>query len=143
MFRKLVVGTDGSARAEQAVLEAIDLAKTQGAQLHLVAVFGKGERHWETIASSAKIDSMDLRTVAESVLARSAAKAKEQGVEVDYTAREGEPAEAILDVAAEQEADLIVVGNKGVTGASRFLQGSVPNKISHHSGCSVLVVRTD
>lgn len=143
MFRKLVVGTDGSARAERAVQEAIDLAKAQGARLHLVAVFGENERHWESIASSAKIESVNLRQVAESVLARSAAKAAEQGVEVDYAAREGEPADAILEVATEQEADLIIVGNKGMTGAGRFLQGSVPNKITHHADCSVLVVRTD
>ena len=88
MFRKLVVGTDGSARAERAVQEAVDLAQATGAELHLVAVFGEGERHWENIESSAKIDSKDLRQVAESVLARSAAKAREQGVEAEYTARE-------------------------------------------------------
>ena len=57
-------------------------------------------------------------------------------------AREGDPADAILDVAEEEKADLIVVGNKGMTGAKRFLLGSVPNKISHHAPCSVLIVRT-
>ena len=63
------------------------------------------------------------------------------GVEVETHAREGDPADAILDVAEEQEADLIVVGNKGMTGAKRFLLGSVPNKVSHHAPCSVLVTR--
>jgi len=52
------------------------------------------------------------------------------------------PADAILDVAEEQEADLVVVGNKGMTGAKRFLLGSVPNKVSHHAPCSVLIIRT-
>ena len=52
------------------------------------------------------------------------------------------PADAILDVAEEREADLIVVGNKGMTGAKRFLLGSVPNKVSHHAPCSVLIIRT-
>ena len=47
--------------------------------------------------------------------------------------RQGDPADAILDVAEEQEADLVVVGNKGMTGAKRFLLGSVPNKVSHHA----------
>jgi nucleotide-binding universal stress UspA family protein len=54
----------------------------------------------------------------------------------------GDAADAILDVAEEQQCDLIVVGNKGMTGAKRFLLGSVPNKISHHAPCSVLIVRT-
>ena len=66
----------------------------------------------------------------------------EAGVNVETYARQGDPADAILDVAEEQNADLIVVGNKGMTGAKRFLLGSVPNKISHHAPCSVLIVRT-
>ena len=64
------------------------------------------------------------------------------GVKVETFAREGDAADAILDVAEEQHADLIVVGNKGMTGAKRFLLGSVPNKVSHHAPCSVLIIRT-
>jgi nucleotide-binding universal stress UspA family protein len=45
-------------------------------------------------------------------------------------------------VAEERGSDLIVVGNKGMTGAKRFLLGSVPNKVSHHAPCSVLIIRT-
>jgi nucleotide-binding universal stress UspA family protein len=70
-------------------------------------------------------------------------QATEEGLaEVETFARQGDAADAILDVAEEQRADLIVVGNKGMTGAKRFLLGSVPNKISHHAPCSVLIVRT-
>jgi nucleotide-binding universal stress UspA family protein len=67
---------------------------------------------------------------------------REAGVDVETHAREGDPADAILDVAEEENADLIVVGNKGMTGAKRFLLGSVPNKISHHAPCSVMIIRT-
>ena len=66
-------------------------------------------------------------------LAEAAEGLKEEGVDVETHAREGDPADAILDVAEEQGADLIVVGNKGMTGAKRFLLGSVPNKVSHHA----------
>ncbi len=62
--------------------------------------------------------------------------------EVETFARQGDAADAILDVAEEHRADLIVVGNRGMTGAKRFLLGSVPNKVSHHAPCSVLIVRT-
>ena len=68
--------------------------------------------------------------------------AKQAGVEVEPHPRQGDPADAILDVAEEVGADLIVVGNKGMTGAKRFLLGSVPNKISHHAPCGVYIVRT-
>jgi nucleotide-binding universal stress UspA family protein len=63
-------------------------------------------------------------------------------VQVETYARQGDPADAILDVAEENNADLIVVGNKGMTGAKRFLLGSVPNKVSHHAPSSVMIIRT-
>jgi nucleotide-binding universal stress UspA family protein len=78
----------------------------------------------------------------EATLERAASVAREAGVPVNVYARQGDPADAIVDVAEEREADLIIVGNKGMTGARRFLLGSVPNKISHHAPCSVLIVRT-
>ena len=62
--------------------------------------------------------------------------------EVETFARQGNAADAIIDVAEARGCDLIVVGNKGMTGAKRFLLGSVPNKVSQHAGCSVLIVRT-
>jgi nucleotide-binding universal stress UspA family protein len=56
--------------------------------------------------------------------------------------REGDPADAIIDAAEEEGADLIVVGNRGMQGAKRFLLGSVPNRVAHHAPCSVLIVHT-
>jgi nucleotide-binding universal stress UspA family protein len=75
-------------------------------------------------------------------LEQAATSLREAGVDVETHAREGDPADAILDVAEEEGADLIVVGNKGMTGAKRFLLGSVPNKVSHHAPCSVMIIRT-
>ena len=71
-----------------------------------------------------------------------AAEAKEAGVEVQTHPVEADPADAILNVAEEVKADLIVVGNKGMTGARRYLLGSVPNNVSHQAPCSVIIVRT-
>jgi nucleotide-binding universal stress UspA family protein len=143
MYKTVVVGTDGSSRAEKAVDEAIDLAKNQNARLFLVAAFSPQERHWEWLQSSARVDRINLGEVAEHVLARAARRATEQGVEVDYGAMEGDPAEVIIETADREEADLIVLGNKGITGARRFSVGSVPNKVLHHAPCDVVVVRTD
>ncbi|MFL5839109.1 MAG: universal stress protein, partial [Thermoleophilaceae bacterium] len=77
----------------------------------------------------------------EAVLRDAATIARSEGVEIETHRRKGDPADAILEVAKEQDADLIVVGNQGMTGARRVL-GSVPNKITHHAPCSVMVVRT-
>ena len=76
------------------------------------------------------------------MLKDAASHAQSKDVNVEIYARQGDAADAILDVAEEREADLIIVGNRGMTGAKRFLLGSVPNKISHHAPCSVLIIRT-
>ncbi|HEX4760603.1 MAG TPA: universal stress protein [Thermoleophilaceae bacterium] len=143
MFRTVVAGTDGSPRAERAVQEAIDLCKSEGARLHLVAAFGDHERHWESVPTSREVAVVDLRSVAESILLRDARRAEEQGIDVDWAAREGTAADAIIDAASDLDADVIVIGNKGMTSRKRFLLGSVPEKVSRHAPCSVMIVNTD
>jgi nucleotide-binding universal stress UspA family protein len=68
--------------------------------------------------------------------------AREMGVEARTRIEQGDPADTILMVADLEAADLIVVGNRGMTGPTRFLLGSVPNVISHHAPCDVLIVKT-
>ena len=146
MFQTIVVGTDGSETAGEAVREAIELAKAVGGSIELVSAFEPvpGQR----LREEARQVPEDLqwmvnpREDVEATLRAAAERVQEAGVTVNTYAREGDPADAILDVAEERGADLIVVGNKGMTGAKRFLLGSVPNKVSHHAPCSVLIIRT-
>jgi nucleotide-binding universal stress UspA family protein len=79
---------------------------------------------------------------ADSILDEARASLRLRGVEAEPHARKGDPADAIIDLAEELGIDLIVVGNKGLSGARRFLLGSVSNKVSHHAPCSVLIVHT-
>ena len=137
----IVVGTDGSPGAEAAIRKSIELAGGSGATVHLVAAY-PGRSTLERLGMTARQDTIDMRGVAMDVLARDERRFTEAGFTVEKHAREGDPADAILDVAEERDADLIVVGNKGMSGAKRFLLGSVPNKVSHHAPCSVLIVRT-
>jgi nucleotide-binding universal stress UspA family protein len=146
MFRSIVVGTDGSDTARKAVEEAIDLAKSVGAAVCLVSAYEPVPQ--ARLREEAKQIPDDLqwmvnpREEVDATLSDAADVVREAGLEVEQFAREGDPADAILDVAEERGADLIVVGNKGMTGARRFLLGSVPNRVSHHAPCSVLIVRT-
>jgi nucleotide-binding universal stress UspA family protein len=146
MFNVVVVGTDGSETATKAVAEAADLCRTVGARLLIVSAFTPvSPRRLEAEASEAPQDAqwmVHAREEVEQTLDEAKVLAEEHGLKVEAFARRGDPADAILDVAEEQGADLIVVGNKGMTGAKRFLLGSVPNKISHHAPCSVLIIRT-
>ncbi len=146
MFSTIVVGTDGSETATQAVREAVNLAKALGARLELVSAYAPvPEQRLRTERREAPEDiqwAINPREEVDASLERAADIGRGAGVAVNLHARQGDPADAILDVAEEQNADLVIVGNKGMTGAKRFLLGSVPNKVSHHAPCSVLIVRT-
>ena len=146
MFASIVVGTDGSDTAREAVRQAAELARRVGASIDLVSAY-------EPVPASRLRDerrdvprdlewTVNAREDVDATLGEAAESIREAGVTVRTYAREGDPANAILDVAEEEAADLIVVGNRGLTGAKRFLLGSVPNKVSHHAPCSVMIIRT-
>jgi nucleotide-binding universal stress UspA family protein len=146
VFKSIVVGTDGSETAHEAVRQAVELAGSVGAKVELVSAYEPvPEQRLREERREAPEDlqwAINPREDVDTTLEAAAQVAKKAGVTVNVYARQGDPADAILDVAEEQEADLIVVGNKGMTGAKRFLLGSVPNKVSHHAPCSVLIIRT-
>lgn len=147
MFASLLVGTDGSETAKTAVRHAIDLARELGARLLIVSAYEPvSNLRLREERLGLPQDAQWMTGPREDVLAmleEAAGEARSVGLEaVETFARQGDAADAIIDVAEEQHCDLIVVGNRGMTGAKRFLLGSVPNKVSHHAPCSVLIVRT-
>jgi nucleotide-binding universal stress UspA family protein len=147
MFATILVGTDGSGTAAGAVSEAVQLASSIGARLLIVSAYEPAsDLRLREARQALPADAQWMVGPREEVLAvldEARDAAQRGGVsEIETFARQGDPADAIIDVAEEQRCDLIIVGNKGMTGAKRFLLGSVPNKISHHAPCSVLIVRT-
>jgi nucleotide-binding universal stress UspA family protein len=147
VFASIVVGTDGSDTASTAVQYAIDLARQLEARLQIVSAYEPvSDQRLRNEAIEMPKDMHWMVNPREDVLTllgEALRAAQEAGVkDVETFARQGDAADAILDVAEEQRSDLIVVGNRGMTGAKRFLLGSVPNKVSHNAPCSVLVVRT-
>ena len=147
MFGSILVGTDGSDTATTAVRYAVDLANQLDARLQIVSAYEPVSharlRNEQTDAPSDVQWMVNPREDVMEQLRQAHGMAEAAGVaKVETFARQGDAADAILDVAEEQRTDLIVVGNRGMTGAKRFLLGSVPNKVSHHAPCSVLVVRT-
>jgi nucleotide-binding universal stress UspA family protein len=147
VFTSILVGTDGSDTAHTALLRAIELAAGQGARLQIVSAYEPvAHQRLGEEPVGAPDDVQWMISPHDDVLAllsQAETEARAAGLsEVETFARQGDAADAIVDVAEEQGADLIVVGNKGMTGAKRFLLGSVPNKVSHHAPCSVMIVRT-
>lgn len=127
MFRTIVVGTDGSERAARAVTRAVQLAAACDATLHVVHAY-QGTRD-------------EIRDAAHAVIARVAAALESSDIAVRTHALQGDPADVVLDFAFDSGADLIIVGNRGMTGRGRIL-GSVPNAVSHDATCAVMIIPT-
>jgi nucleotide-binding universal stress UspA family protein len=136
----IVVGTDGSPGAEAAVRKVIELVPGEGVTVHLVCAY-PGRSALERIGMTARQDPTDLRGVAADVLARDERRFIEAGFAVQKHVREGDPAHVIIDVADEQNADLVVVGARGHSGLRRVMLGSVTGKLAHHAPKSLLIVQ--
>ncbi len=145
MSESIVVGTDGSESAKLAVDEAVRLAKALGAELHVVSAFKplRGAHVTGAAEGAAKVWQPLPDSQVESTLSQAAAAVRTHGVGVTTHAVERDPADALLDVAKNVSADLIVVGSKGMHGARRLTLGNVPNQVSHRARCNVLIVATD
>ena len=142
----IVVGTDGSAIADRAVDKAGELAAALGAPLHIVMSYKIFSGSAPLAAAGGVIidpvaASEATISYAENVVARTADRLRDAGVAVTPRVCVGEAADSLIAVAGEVEAQMIVVGNKGMLGARRVL-GSVPNRVSHHAPCCVLIVQT-
>ncbi len=149
MYKNIVVGTDGSETAGIAVRHATTLAKESGGTLHVVHAYQNVALGMAAMSAGSGGPMVDLdrlnSNLAENgveVCAAARATAEAEGVTVETHTRCDDPADALLTVAGEVGADLIVVGNRGMSGLKRFMLGSVPNRISHHCPCSLLIVNT-
>jgi nucleotide-binding universal stress UspA family protein len=138
MYSTIAVGTDGSDTAEIAVNAAIDLAKRYDAKLVLLGAWDKDQRgapdgvddaHWNYSAADA----------VERVLLQAEAHAQDAGVQTQIASANGDPADTLVQLAEKHNADVLVIGNKGM---HKRLLGSVPNTVTHKAPCSVLVVKT-
>jgi nucleotide-binding universal stress UspA family protein len=149
VYRTIVVGTDGSSTADRAVDVAGGLARVCGAAVHVVTasrpvratVMAGAAAMAPPLPSPAWLGD-DERVAAEEVVRRAGERLAQAGVSASAVARLGEPADALLAMAEEVEADLIVVGNRGMTGMRRYLLGSVADRVAHHAPCSVHIAHT-
>ncbi len=142
MFAKIVVGTDGSETAAEAVALAVQLARENNSALHLVVGISTPTAVAVPAGGASVSDpsgGAQLRNAARRMLEGVAEGV--EGLEVEIHIETGDPADVIVRIADEVGADLIVVGSKGMRGTRRIL-GSVPNSVAHKAGCHVLVAKT-
>lgn len=123
MYERILVGTDGSKTAAKAVDRAVQVAADAGATLTILSA-GRAARAGEVVQAEAS-------------------RHADAGVAIDTKVVEGDAVSALITEARDGRYDLLVLGNKGMTGVTRFFSiGSVPNKVSHHLPCSLLIVKT-
>ena len=140
MFSKVVVGADDSATAAEAVRSAMELAQLVGAELHIVTAYKpKPVKGTENLPAEHRFSLLTNR--ADVLLTELASQARQFGLDPTVHASTATPADAIIEVATNEGADLIVVGNKGMHGSRRVL-GSIPNSVAHQAPCAVLIVAT-
>ena len=138
MFEVVMVGADDSETAKRAVEVATDIASMYGAKMHIVTAFEKGVRKGDVGPEFTHVHTEDDGSA---LLQTLSFIAKKQNVEPALHSVKGDAAHGLLEKAKELNADLIVVGNRGMRGLHRVV-GSVPNSVSHGAHCSVLVVDT-
>jgi nucleotide-binding universal stress UspA family protein len=136
-----VVGADDSPTAAEAVQKAIALVQLTAGKLHIVTAY-KPQRFSSSDTEVDKyLKSLGSDALAQSLLEELTGVAKTAGIQAEAHALTRAPADAICEVAAQVNADLIVVGNKGMQGMRRAL-GSVPNSVAHQAPCDVLIAFT-
>jgi nucleotide-binding universal stress UspA family protein len=143
MFRSIVVGTDGSETADIALRRAIELAALTGGKLHVVSAYEPAPARVggnKPVAEAAEW-SVGSDFKVEAVLQRAEAEANAGSIDFEVHAPKGDAADSLIAAAKEHDADVIVLGSRGMKGARRVL-GSVPNKVSHNAPCDVLIVQT-
>jgi nucleotide-binding universal stress UspA family protein len=138
MFKSVLVGTNGSETATDAVRVASELALAIGATLHVVEVYKPGQVN---VPGTKYPERFDHRSIAENHVESEASAARSKGLETKTHLLTGDVAKQIVALAEEEGIELIVVGNKGMQGVRRAL-GSVPNAVAHSAGCAVLIVNT-
>lgn len=144
MFRTIVVGTDGSKTANRAVRKASELAQLCSARLHVVTAFRPATDMAVVGPMGAALTDAADDPVPTDIIGMLDALKKElsaEGLSVTVHAVPGRAADAILDLAEAEQADAIVVGNRGVQG-SRPTLGSVPLNLLQHAHCAVIVFPT-
>jgi nucleotide-binding universal stress UspA family protein len=138
MFKTILVGADDSVTASRAVRTAAELVKALGGELHVMTAYRPESVKVEKLPD----EYLDRITdPADLLLEKLRKEVEKEGVQAKYHPAAGSPADAIVKVADQVGADLIVVGNRGMKGVRRVL-GSVPNSVAHSANCSVLIVDT-
>ncbi|WP_462316740.1 universal stress protein [Methanobrevibacter sp.] len=139
MYKKILVPTDGSEFAKKAEKHALFLSKVSGAEIIAVSVTENNFVNGLPLDDEVYQLNQILKERSEENL-KEFDELNEEDLKITHIIREGSPARVILEVAQEEDVDLIVMGSSGKSGFDRFIMGSVADKVVNSAKCAVLVV---
>ena len=144
MFSRILVAVDGSQFAERALAQAVELSKKYNSKLIIVHIVLR--RFYAVTPSEAGVLATtvfvkEMESEGKKIIQKSEEVAKAAGAEYESHLVQGVPADEIVKIAQAEKVDLIVIGSRGLTEVRAFLLGSVSDKVSHHSGCPILIVK--
>ena len=139
MYKKILVPTDGSEFAKKAQQHAMCLASVSGAEIYAVTVTENNFVNGLPLDEEVKQLNEMLKERSEENL-KEFDKLNDKNLKINHVIKEGSPAKAILEVANDENIDLIVMGSSGKSGFDRFIMGSVADKVVNSAKCAVLVV---
>jgi nucleotide-binding universal stress UspA family protein len=140
-IQTILTGVDNSDTAVAAAERAADLAAAIGARLHVISAYGQFEGETLAVGSDQFELSNEDDAGARASGVAAGLRAARPGLEVTTAPAEGKPGEALVRVASEIDADLIVVGNKRVQGITRVF-GSIASHVAAHASCDLYIVHT-
>ena len=139
MYKKILVPTDGSEFAKKAGKHALFLSKVSGAEIVAVSVTENNFVNGLPLDDEVYQLNQVLKERSEENL-KEFDKLNEDDLKITHIVKEGSPAKCILEVANEEDIDLIVMGSSGKSGFDRFIMGSVADKVVNSAKCAVLVI---
>jgi nucleotide-binding universal stress UspA family protein len=139
---KIIVGADGSPQSIDATRVAAALARQRGAKLTIVAVVRPPEGWWGIVGSPPTAEALGdaLSDAQRDVLDRTLADVDLDGVDYETSEEIGEPAQRLIELCDELDADLLVVGRRGAGVLRRMVVGSVAGHVANEAPCPVLIV---
>lgn len=140
MYKKILVPTDGSEFAKKAQKHALFLAKVSGAEIVAISVTENNFVNGLPLDDEIYQLNQILKESSEENLKEFDELNDNDDLKIAHIVREGSPAKVILEVAKEEDVDLIVMGSSGKSGFDRFIMGSVADKVVNSAKCAVLVI---
>jgi nucleotide-binding universal stress UspA family protein len=139
MYKKILLATDGSEHSKRAAENAIHMAScSDGSKMEIIYVVDPNRAKSETLSNWNSVDTSDKRKKRVEEVEN---MAKEAGIDYEVHILNGDPGPTIVEYANKNNADVVIIGSRGLNVLQEFVLGSVSHKVAKRANCPVLIVK--